>query len=66
MTIKILKQGKSPKDIEYLFECYTCKTEFTATIKDGKLMHDQRDSHYITVVCPICASHTSSTTEYKA
>lgn len=64
MTIKILKQGKSPKDIEYLFKCYHCKTEFTACISDGEkvLSRDPREPDYVTVACPICNSPTQSVT----
>ena len=64
MTIKILKQGKLPEDIQYAFECYNCKTEFVATNADGKRVHAQRDGDYTEVNCPTCGYRCTSQKEY--
>ena len=61
MTIKILRQGKLPEEIKYEFECYNCKTIFTATSADGKRVHDQRDGDYTEVYCPTCGYRCTST-----
>ena len=64
MTIKILKQGKLPEDIQYAFECYNCKTEFVATNADGKRVQEQRDGDYTEVNCPTCGYRCTSQKEY--
>ena len=64
MTIKILKQGKLPEDIQYAFECYNCKTEFVATNADGKRVQEQREGDYTEVNCPTCGYRCTSQKEY--
>lgn len=54
MTIEITKRGQLPEEVKYKLKCNNCKTEFTATIQDGKVTYDQRDGNFLTVACPLC------------
>lgn len=65
MTIKIIKQGKLPQEREYMFRCYNCKTEFSATEADGKRYFDQLGGDYIEVICPLCEHECTSTERLK-
>lgn len=65
MTIKILKKGRLPEEVQYHFTCYHCKTEFLATQKDGAYHSDQRDGPSLEVACPVCKYKCSSWAEYK-
>lgn len=65
MTIKILKRGRLPEEVEYEFTCSHCRTEFTAQEKDGKVGSDRRDGSWLEVACPLCDHKCISWNEYK-
>lgn len=54
MTIKIIRQGKNPKDIEHEGECRNCHTVFTFTRADAETVYDQRDGDFFRIACPFC------------
>lgn len=63
MTIKIIKRGVLPQEIEYSFECHHCSTEFTATQNDGEFISSRfiAELNRVVVKCPVCGERTSTT-----
>lgn len=54
VTVKIVRRGRLPQEIEYQADCYGCKTLFTFAGVDAKFHSDQRDGDYYEIKCPVC------------
>ena len=55
--MKILKEGKVPKEAIYIFSCSDCGCEFEASKKDGiNIFYDMQNKEYVMMICPCCCS----------
>lgn len=60
MAVKIIRQGKNPKDIEREGECNNCHTVFTFTRADAEIVYDQRDGDFLRIACPFCKNDVTT------
>lgn len=52
--MRIIKEGKPPKEKLLTATCRNCKTEIEFAMKEASYISDQRDGDFVSINCPIC------------